>query len=193
MNEGGTAFLRPLLTIKFFFFIVNSFTNREGETIARYIIKQKLWSLGEKFDIKDSYDNLAYQVTGSFFKIPKYFEISRSDGQQVAKITKVMLQFLPKFDVTLTDGRSFRIEKEFSMFRPRYKISDLGLDIQGNFWDMDFELSRDSRVVANISQEWFKLSSTYQVDVYDEAYSDVIISLVVAIDYVKAQQRASSA
>lgn len=161
--------------------------------MARYIIKQKLWSVSGKFDIKDSYDNLAYQVTGSFLKIPKYFEISRPDGQQVAKITKVLLQFLPKFDVVLNDGRSFRIEKEFSFFRPRYKIADLDLDIQGNFWDMEFELSRDGRVVANISQQWLKLTSTYQVDVYDEAYSDVVISLVVAIDYVKAQQRASSA
>ena len=161
--------------------------------MTRYIIKQKMFSLGGKFDIKDSYDNLAYQVTGSFFKIPKYFEISKPDGQQVAKITKVLLQFLPKFDVTLTDGRSFRIAKGFSFFRPRYEIKDLGLDIQGNFWDMNFELSREGRVVANISQEWFKLTSTYTVDVYEESYSDVVISLVVAIDYVKEQQRSSSA
>ena len=103
-----------------------------------------------------------------------------------------MFQFLPKFDVALSDGSGFRIAKAFTLFKPRYHIEDLGLDIQGNFWDMNFDLIKNDVVVAQISQEWFKLTSTYNIDIYDDRYADIVISLVIAIDYVKEQESHAS-
>ena len=160
--------------------------------MTTYHIKQKLWSLGGEFEIKDGFGNPAYSVAGSFFKIPKYFTVNKQDGTQVSKITKVMFQFLPKFDVALSDGSGFRIAKAFTLFKPRYHIEDLGLDVQGNFWDMNFDLIKNDVVVAQISQEWFKLTSTYNIDIYDDRYADIVISLVIAIDYVKEQESHAS-
>jgi uncharacterized protein YxjI len=57
---------------------------------------------------------------------------------------------------------------------------------------MDFELQHNGVPVAHISQEWFKINSTYHIDVYDDQYADAVISLVIAIDYVKAQQAVAS-
>ena len=75
---------------------------------------------------------------------------------------------------------------------PRDQIEDLGLDVQGNFWDMNFDLIKNDVVVAQISQEWFKLTSTYNIDIYDDRYADIVISLVIAIDYVKEQESHAS-
>jgi uncharacterized protein YxjI len=161
--------------------------------MKNYKIKQKFWSLAGKFEIADSRGNLAYYVEGSFLKIPKHFIITRPDGSQVSKIQKVMWQFLPKFDVTLANGDSFRIAKALTLLKPRYTIENFDLDIQGDFWDMNFELTKNGLPVAQISQEWFKINSTYTIEVYEDSYSDLVISLVIAIDYVKAQQSASSA
>mgnify|MGYP007039008369 CR=1 FL=1 len=36
-----------------------------------YFVKQKFRLGGERFDIKDDQGRVAYQVEGSFFKIPK--------------------------------------------------------------------------------------------------------------------------
>jgi uncharacterized protein YxjI len=47
--------------------------------------------------------------------------------------------------------------------------------------------------VAQISQRWLKINSTYDIDVFDDQYADAVISLVIAIDYVKAQQARSNA
>ena len=38
-------------------------------------VKQKFRIGGERFDIKDDRGEIAYQVEGSFFKIPKTFTI----------------------------------------------------------------------------------------------------------------------
>lgn len=160
--------------------------------MTTYQIKQKFWSLGGKFEITDSAGNLAYYVEGSFLKIPKHFIITKPDGSRVSKIQKVMWQILPKFDVELANGESFRIAKALTVFKSHYTIENLGLDIQGNFWDMDFELTQNGYPIARVSQEWLKIHSTYNIEVDDDRYSDIVISLVIAIDYVKEQQAVSS-
>ena len=43
--------------------------------MRRFLVKQKFRLGGERFDIKDEMGNVAYQVEGSFFKIPKTFTI----------------------------------------------------------------------------------------------------------------------
>ena len=58
---------------------------------------------------------------------------------------------------------------------------------------MEFELRHNSVPVAQISQRWLKINSTYDIDVFNDQYADAVISLVIAIDYVKAQQARSNA
>ncbi|MGT2924460.1 LURP-one-related/scramblase family protein [Streptococcus caviae] len=148
-------------------------------------IKEKMWSMAGKFTISDELGIDCYQVEGSLFKIPKTFTVKDMMGNLVSKIEKRVFAFPAAFDVSMANGESFTIRKELTLFKPRYSIDHLGITVQGSFWDMDFELLHEGQVIARISQEWFKLASTYNIQVYDEAYSDLVISLVIAIDYVK--------
>ena len=67
------------------------------------------------------------------------------------------------------------------------------MEVQGNFWDMNFQLYQNGQAIARIDQEWLKLTSTYNIQVFDDAYCDLVISLVIAIDYVKEQQSGAAA
>ena len=62
-----------------------------------FLVKQKFRLGGERFDIKDELGNVAYQVEGSFLKIPKTFTIYDIAGEQVSEISKEVLTFLPRF------------------------------------------------------------------------------------------------
>lgn len=154
-------------------------------------IKQRFWAFGGKFDIKDQYDHPCYQVEGSLMKWFKEFTIRQSNGQEVAFIKRQFSWFLPRFTVDLADGRQFAIQKDFTFFKARYHIDGLDLVVEGNFWDMDFVLTKDGKVVAEINQYWLMLTSTYKVTVYDETYCDLVLALVITIDYIKEQQRGS--
>lgn len=155
-------------------------------------LKQELWSLGGRFNISDETGAPHYQCEGSLFRVPKQFTITDMQGKLVSQIEKNFLSFLPTFKVNLACGESFTLRKEWTFFKPRYQIENLKMTIQGDFWDMDFELERDGQVLARISQERLHLTSTYNIEVYDENYSDLVISLVVAIDHVKAMEASSS-
>ena len=154
-----------------------------------FLVKQKFRLGGERFDIKDELGNIAYQVEGSFFKLPKTFTIY----DEVSEICKEILTFLPRFEIQLSNGDSFYIRKKLTFFRDKYEFENLGLRIEGNVWDLNFKLLDDrDQVIAEITKELFHLTSTYTVTVYDESYADLVISLCVAIDYVEMIERDSN-
>ena len=157
-----------------------------------YLVKQKFRLGGERFDIKNDLGMVEYQVEGSFLKIPKTFTVFDVEGQKVSHITKKPFSLLPQFTVELEDGSSFFIRKKLTLFRDKYDISNLGLRIEGNIWDLDFKLLDDrDQLVAEISKQVFTLTSTYQVSVYEEEYANLVISLCLAIDYVEMMENGS--
>lgn len=77
--------------------------------------------------------------------------------------------------------------------KPKYDIDGLGITVTGNFWDMNFAIEKDGFEIGRVDQRWLAMSSTYDISIEDEQYETLVIALVVAIDYVKAQERRSSA
>ena len=156
-------------------------------------VKQKFRIGGERFDIKDDRGEIAYQVEGSFFNIPKTFTIYDADNQKVSEIRKEVMTFLPRFEIQLSNGDSFYIRKKFTFFKDKYEFDNLGLRIEGDIWDWDFKLLDDrDQVIAGISKEFIRLTSTYNLTVYEDSYADLVISLCVAIDYVEMLERDSN-
>lgn len=155
-------------------------------------IKQKVFSLGGKFTVKNEQEQDVYYVEGSFMQIPKTFSILNTTRDEIALITKKVFSFLPKFFVEVNGKEVLTIKKEFSFFKARYTIDAAGIEVNGNWWDMDFQVLRHGEVVGRVSKEWFTWGDSYQVQILDEEMEGVIIALVVAIDCVKADQAAAS-
>lgn len=148
-------------------------------------IKQKVFSLGEKFKVKDQDENDVYFVEGSFMKVPKTFSIMNTAREEVATVTKKIFSFLPKFFVEVNGQEVVTIKKEFSLFKARYTIDAVGIEIRGNWWDMNFQVERHGEVVGKVNKEWFSWGDSYKVQILDEAVETIMIAIVVAIDCVK--------
>lgn len=155
-------------------------------------IKQKVLSLSGKFTVKDEQEKDVYYVEGSFMKFPKTFSIMNTARGEVALITKKMFSFLPKFFVEVNGQEVLTIKKELSFLKPRYTIDAAGIDVQGNWWEMSFQVLQHGEVVGQVSKEWFTWGDSYKVQILNEEMESIIIALVVAIDCVKADQASSS-
>lgn len=103
-----------------------------------------------------------------------------------------MLSFLPKFFVEVNGQELLTIKKEFSFFKARYTIDAAGIDVHGNWWEMDFEVLQNGEVVGKVTKEWFTWGDSYKVQILDEEMETIIIAIVVAIDCVKADQASAS-
>ncbi len=155
-------------------------------------IKQKVLSLSGKFTVKNQQENDVYFVEGSFMQIPKTFSIMNTSRDEVALITKKMFSFLPKFFVEVNGREVLTIKKEWSFFKARYSIDAAGIEVHGNWWDMNFQVLEHGEVVGNVNKEWFTWGDSYKVQILREEMETIIIALVIAIDCVKADEAASS-
>ncbi|MFJ8236432.1 LURP-one-related/scramblase family protein [Ureibacillus sp. NPDC094379] len=155
-------------------------------------IKQKVFSLSGKFTVKDQQEKDVYYVEGSFMQIPKTYSIMNTTRDEVALITKKMFSLLPKFFVEVNGREVLTIKKEFSFFKARYTIDAAGIEVQGNWWDMNFQVYQNGEIIGQVSKEWFTWGDSYKVQILNDEMEAIIIALVVAIDCVKADQAASS-
>lgn len=155
-------------------------------------IKQKVFSLSGKFTVKDQQEKDVYYVEGSFMQIPKTFSIMNTTRDEVALITKKAFSFLPKFFVEVNGREVLTIKKEFSFLKARYTIDGAGIEVHGNWWDMDFQVLQHGEVAGQVSKEWFTWGDSYKIQILDEKMETIMIALVVAIDCVKADQAAAS-
>ena len=156
-------------------------------------IKQKVFSLSGKFSVKDAEENEVYFVEGSFMKIPKTFSIMDVALEEVAMITKKTFSFLPTFFAEVHGQETVTIKKKFSFFKARYSIDAAGIVVQGNWWDMDFEVYRHGELIGAVSKKWFKWGDSYQLEILDVEMEPLLVALVVAIDCAKAAQSAAAA
>jgi uncharacterized protein YxjI len=163
-----------------------------GVSMRQLYIKQKVFSLGGKFTVKDQQEKDIYYVEGSFMQVPKTFSIMNTARDEVALITKKVFSFLPKFLVEVNGREVLTIKKELSFLKARYTIDAAGIEVHGNWWDMDFQVLQQGKIVGKVGKEWFTWGDSYKVQIIDEEMETIIIALVVAIDCVKADQAAAS-
>ena len=161
--------------------------------MKQLFIKQKVFSLRGRFSVLDRDGHDVYFVEGSFMQIPKNYTITNVRNEEIARITKKIFSFLPTFYVEQQGREIATIKKEFTLFKARYSIDAAGLTVQGNWWDLNFDILQNGQKVASIQKVLLSWGDTYQVEIYDESLEPLVISIVVAIDCVKADNAAAAA
>ena len=160
--------------------------------MKKLYMKQKVFSLGEKFTVTDANAKVAYSVAGSFFKIPKEFRIFDTEENEIAKITKQPFALLPKFTVEIDGQDVVTLQKKFTFLKARYSISSSAIEIRGDWWDMDFEVLANGKRIAEINKRWISWGDTYEVTILNDDMEQLTIALVIAIDCVKSDEAAAS-
>ena len=159
--------------------------------MSKLYIKQKVFSLGEKFTVKDRFQQDKYFIEGSFMSIPKVFTIKDVKGKPIGKITKKIFSFLPKFFVEVDGKEVLTISKSLTLFKTHYQIDMAGLEVHGDWWDKIFKVTKESKVVAEVDKKWFTWGDTFEVAIHEAELEHIIIALVIAIDFVKQEEVAA--
>lgn len=117
-------------------------------------IKQKVFSWGDKFTVKDVNGEDRYFVEGEIFSWGKKLHVYDMCGNEVAFIQQKLFSFLPRYFVYVGDAQVAEIVKEFTFFFPKYSIEGLGWEISGQFMAHDYEITQNGRPIVTIRKEW---------------------------------------
>jgi uncharacterized protein YxjI len=155
----------------------------------RYLLKQKLFSFGDDFTIKDEAGNALYKVDGKAFTLLREkLAFEDLQGKELAFIRERLIALTPSYEI-LRNGEVAAVVKKdlINLFRCGFTVDVPGpddLEAQGSLLDHEYTFTRGSRTVATVSKRWFSFTDTYGVDVEPGEDPVLILASTVIIDMI---------
>ena len=86
------------------------------------LIKQRVFSWTDTYDVYDEKEEPKYFVKAEFFALGHQIHVYDKSGREVGMVKQRLLTLLPAFDIEI-DGKEFgSVQKEFTFFKPRYEL-----------------------------------------------------------------------
>jgi len=152
----------------------------------RYVMKQKLFSLGDRFTIRDADEQDRFVVAGRVLSLGHQLSFQDMSGSELLFIRQRLLKLRPTYELSRGDTLVATIEKElFTLFHCTFDVHLEGhgdLVAEGNFSDHEYTIARGGEVVATVSKAWFSWSDTYGVDIADKEDDVLLLASTVVID-----------
>jgi uncharacterized protein YxjI len=152
----------------------------------KFYIKQKVFSIRDKFKVLDENQNEMYQVGGKLFSIGNKMELLDMDGNQVLNSKAKILTFMPTNYIFTPDGDEVATIKRKFGFKPNFTVEAQGRDyrVEGSFWGHSFGIFDGDKEVASISKKVISWGDTYEIDILDSINKELFLYIVIIIDQV---------
>jgi len=151
-------------------------------------MKQKFWSWGDDFIIRDENGGDAFIVDGRAFSWGDKLSFQDIGGNELAFIRQKLLTWGPTYEIEV-HGKLVAVVKKkfFTLLRCKFTVDVPGpddLEAQGSFLDHEYAFERQGREVAQVSKRWFSWTDTYGVDIAADEDDVLILATAVVIDMV---------
>lgn len=161
--------------------------------MSRFILKDKLFSLGGDLTIQDEQGQQVYFVDGKVFSIGRRLDIKDQSGQVIATIQQRVISLRKTYDIHLPNNTDISISKAlFSPFVDRLKIDVPGpndLDVHGDLFHHEYSIDLHGKEVARVSKRWISLADSYGVEIDEGVEPLLILASAVVIDQILDEER----
>ena len=151
----------------------------------RFLMREKLLSIGDDFWIENDRGERAYKVDGKAFRVRQTFVLEDISGRELARIQERKLSIRDKIAIERGGDTAATVHKALVGIRDRFAIDvERGADMKahGNVVDHEYEIERDGDTVATISKKWFRVRESYGVNIAEGEDAPLILAITVAID-----------
>lgn len=147
----------------------------------RLLIKQRIFSWSDTYDIYDEFQNVRYFVKAEVFTFGHQLHVYDALGNELGQINQKIFTFTPQFEIVINGKLCGTIRKEFTFLQPKYNIDFNGWRAEGDFFGWDYSVFSGNVSIIQIHKElcW---SDTYVIDFANPQDEFMGIMLVIAID-----------
>ena len=157
--------------------------------VMKLYMKEKVFSWGDRFTVKDENGWDKYYVEGEVFSLGKKLHLLNIHNEEVAFIQQKLFTWMPRFTVSVAGRQIAEIRKEFTLFFQRYVIDGLGWEIEGSVWSHEYVIRKNGRIIVQVEKEWFTWGDSYVLDIVDPADELIALAVVLTIDCVAEASR----
>jgi len=151
-----------------------------------YVIRERLFRLGEDSDITDEAGRPVLHVDGKVLSLHHRLILRDPAGREAGQVHRKLAALRPAYEITLGGKNVAEVSKHlFTPFGERFTIDVHGagdMEINGNLLSHEFTMDRDGQTVATISRRWLSMTAGYAVDVAPGEDDLLILASVLALD-----------
>jgi len=149
--------------------------------LATYYINQQ-FSLNDRFTIKDAEQEDVFTAEGEFFSLGKNITLGTMSGEELLLIKEKVWTLLSQYEFYIADELICEMKQEFSFFNKKYTIVNSSWRIEGDIWAHNYEIKDGNQTIATINKEFFSWMDAYEIEVFEEDYTELVLGIVIAID-----------
>ena len=154
-------------------------------------IKEKVFSWGDHFTVKDAEGQDKYLVRGEVFSWGRKLHVYDRFEREVAFIKQELFTWLPCYHVFVNGTEVAQVRKAFTWFVPKYHVSGLNWDVNGHFLEHDYQITKNGLPIVTITKEWMTWGDTYELDIRNPADELIALAVVLTIDCVRESSSGS--
>ena len=153
--------------------------------MKKLYFKEKFFKITDHYPILDENGREAYYLDQDFTFLGYESKVTDLNAKTILQISRQLLTFLPRYTVSMHDGRSMIVQKKFEFFRHRVDVSldDDALYLEGDIFHLNFTVTnKNGQTIGAVNKKFFALTDNYELIVYDEAYIEELIGLVICLN-----------
>ena len=155
-----------------------------------FFIKQKIFSIGDRFEIYDAAGNVMYTAVSELISFGKKLYLIDPYEREEAYIEQKLFVFRPRYTIYRKEQEVAQVVKEITFFHPKYTVEGLGWSVQGDIFDHDYSIAdANGYTIASVSKEWFTLGDAYRIQIDNTANSVMVLAVVLVIDACISAER----
>ena len=146
------------------------------------LIKQRVFSWSDTYDIYDEYGNPKYYVEAEIFSWGHKLHVYNQEGIELGVIKEKVFSFLPQFQIEINGEVVGTISRNFTFFKNNYQVDYRGWHVEGDFFGWNYEIYEGDEMVLGITKKVLTWGDTYVLDILREEDEIHGLLLVIAID-----------
>lgn len=168
---------------------------------SNIVMKKKILSLHEHYDLEDLNGKKIGEGDGNFFQVPAKFKVislTGSDGgasHDVLHIDGKLISLRHEFDFVDPAGNKKlgNMKKKIAkLVGQEYWVEQDGKEIMriyGNFVQHDYAMAVNGQQVAQVHKNWVSVRDQFGVSITGEVDHRLVIGVVIVVEHVEVSER----
>lgn len=147
-------------------------------------IKQKAFSIGDKYNVYDVNQNIVFNVKSEIFTIGDKLHLLDTLGNELYYIRRRITFMLARYEIYSKNTLYAVVSQQFTFFKPKLVVESAygRFDINGNFLSMNFDITKNGSYFGSVHKKWLSWGDSYELDIPHNEDAAFFCALVIAID-----------
>lgn len=152
----------------------------------RFLIRQKLISLGDGFTIKDETGIDQYKVKSKVLSIGKKLWLLDMFEKELCFIEQRVFKLMPEYHISIDSAEVMAIKQKVAFLGKKFLITGAAGDYtaEGDIIAKDFRILRGGNTAAVISKKLLAIADTYTVDIDEKENPVLMLAVAIVMDLV---------